>query len=106
LTAFGYSRSFRPAASEKRACRQRIDRFERDKHMSEAKKSFMQELDEWTDENVIDPLHVAITDGDSDECDAVRENVKKAIRQKVLDSYHNGQKAPARTKPEKARPWK
>jgi len=81
--------------------------------MSEAKKSFMQELDAWTDENVIDPLHAAITDGDSDECDAVREEIKKAIRQKVLESYHNGQKKPATAQPaprataqKRARPWK
>jgi hypothetical protein len=60
--------------------------------MSE-EKSFMQELDEWTTATVINPLHEAITEGDGDACDAACEEVKKAIRQKVLESYRNGQAA-------------
>lgn len=48
--------------------------------MSEQKKSFMEQLDEWTDENIIDPLHAAITDGDSDDCDA-REDQEGSPRQ-------------------------
>ena len=66
---------------------------ERDNHMSEQKISFMQQLDAWTQTNVIDALHEAITDGDGDDCDAASDAVKKAIREKVLESYHNGQKA-------------
>ena len=62
---------------------------ERDKHMSEAK-SFMQQLDEWTDATVIMPLADPNPEGDFD---AVVEQVKKAIREKVLESYRNGQAA-------------
>ena len=60
--------------------------------MSE-EKSFMQQLDEWTTATVINPLHEAITEGDGGGCDAASEAVKKAIRQKVLESYRNGQGA-------------
>ena len=64
--------------------------------MSE-QKTFMQQLDEWTDATVIMPL----IDPESEEnFDPVAEKVKKAIREKVLESYRNGQaaggKAPAR----------
>ena len=63
--------------------------------MSDQKpKSFMQELDQWTQTTVINPLHEAIVEGDSADCEATSEQVKKAIRQKVLESYRNGQKAP------------
>jgi hypothetical protein len=64
--------------------------------MSEQKQvSFMQELDAWTETNVITPLHKAITDGDEAAFEAAHEGVKRAIRTKVLDSYHNGQRATA-----------
>jgi len=61
--------------------------------MSEEKKSFMQELDLWSDANVVLPL--ASEDPKHDDWQTVVEQVKKAIRQKVLDSYRNGQGAPA-----------
>jgi hypothetical protein len=61
-------------------------------HMSEQKKSFMQELDQWTDANVIDPL---LDTGFEDfDADVLRERVgriRQAIRQKVLESFRNGQ---------------
>lgn len=55
--------------------------------MSEQEKtqSFMQELDGWSVEAVIAPL---LDDGP----DAI-DGVKKAIREKVLQSYRNGQSA-------------
>lgn len=56
----------------------------------EKPKSFMQELDQWTQSTVIKPLHEAITEGDGAECDATSEEVKKAIREKVLESFRNG----------------
>lgn len=59
----------------------------------EKPKSFMEKLDQWTDVNVVNPLHEVITEGDGAECDAACESVKKAIREKVLESYRNGQKA-------------
>jgi hypothetical protein len=71
---------------------------ERDKHMSEQKQSFMQQLDAWTTATVINPLHQAVTEGDGNDCDAACEAVKSAIRQKVLESYRNGQAAAAGAK--------
>jgi hypothetical protein len=66
----------------------------------EKPKSFMQELDQWTEATVIKPLHEAITEGDGAECDATSEEVKRAIRHKVLESYRNGQAAgPRSTQP-------
>ena len=56
--------------------------------MSE-QRSFMQELDLWSDANVVGPLSSA--GPNHQEWPAVVEQVKKAIRQKVLDSYRNGQ---------------
>jgi hypothetical protein len=61
----------------------------------------MQELDAWAQENVIDPLLTACSaeaEGENDPrtleaTELVCREVKKSIRGKVLDSYHNGQKA-------------
>jgi hypothetical protein len=65
--------------------------------MSEQKLSFMQELDLWSDANVVGPLLSA--DPNQPSCQIVVEQVKKAIRTKVLDSYHNGQGATPGAKP-------
>ena len=60
--------------------------------MSEQKKpSFMQELDQWTDANVIGTVYN--TDPNQEDWEDRVAEVKKAIREKVLESYHNGQKA-------------
>jgi len=70
------------------------------------KKSFMQELDEWSEENILHPLHEvwhAYYGADSSEeaeettkqAGLREQEVKKAIREKVLESYHNGLKAKA-----------
>src|SRR5437879_13531436 len=64
---------------------------ERDKDMSEEQKrssSFMQELDKWTDANVVTPLFN--TDPEAGQWEETVEMVKKAIREKVLQSYKNG----------------
>ena len=54
--------------------------------MSEQKQSgFMQELDAWTDRAVIEPL----IDGGVE----AQLEIRRAIRQKVLESYRNGQAA-------------
>ena len=59
--------------------------------MSEQKPmSFMQELDRWSDSNVISPL---LADSDPEKWLEAAERVKKAIREKVLQSYRNGQAA-------------
>ena len=73
----------------------------------EKPKSFMQELDQWTDGEIVGTLLAVATPGDIDTNDPVWdtavEEVKKAIRTKVLESYRNGQKAgpskPARKEP-------
>ena len=66
--------------------------------MSEQKQSgFMQELDAWIDANVVHPLVEAdryepVGSATSELMLAV-DVVKRAIRQKVLESYRNGQQA-------------
>ena len=60
----------------------------------EKPKSFMQELDLWSEENVFRPLFGS--DPNQDDWEKVEDQVKKAIRTKVLESYHNGQRTPAR----------
>ena len=57
----------------------------------EKQSSFMQELDRWSEANVISPLFAGESSPD-DWMEAV-ERVKKAIRAKVLESYRNGQVA-------------
>jgi len=65
--------------------------------MSEQEKpqSYLQELDLWTDANVVGPLANADPRVEK-EWEPVVEQVKKAVRTKVLESYHNGQRTPAR----------
>ena len=58
--------------------------------MSEQKTNFMYELDLWLDANVIGPLESAAGTADFGR---VAIDVKKGIRTKVLESYHNGQAA-------------
>jgi hypothetical protein len=57
--------------------------------------SYMQQLDEWISKAVIWPLFDAfkeVQEFKSDEpFDQAAQAVKKAIREKVLESYHNGQ---------------
>lgn len=64
----------------------------------------MQQLDAWLDEAVIDPLSQAFEEYGSAmdagvpqeeaaaKIDPVVDQVKKAIKEKILESYHNGQK--------------
>ena len=52
----------------------------------------MQELDEWSQSTIIDPLYDAIVDGNACDYADVFDELKKAIREKVLESYHNGVK--------------
>jgi hypothetical protein len=71
----------------------------------EKPKSFMQELNQWIDAKVVDPL----THGDPDEdpnarsWDDIIDEVHEAIRAKVLESYKNGIKAGSRPLPDGAR---
>ena len=86
-----------PAAKEFRLA-------ERDKHMSEQEKpkSFMQELDQWTEANVINPLVYVHAEDDDEDWKSCVEQIKKAIRAKVLESYRNGLKAGAKPAPQVA----
>jgi len=62
--------------------------------MSEQKAaSFMRELDRWTETTVISPLEGAIMDADQKGYEETVEKIQRAVRQKVLESYRNGQKA-------------
>lgn len=72
---------------------------ERDKTMSEREKpSFMQELDQWTDANIIIPLFN--TEPNPEAWEQTGVAIKKSIREKVLESYRNGLKAKPRTFPQ------
>jgi len=57
----------------------------------EKPKSFMQELDLWSEANVIEPL--LRPSQHAEEWESTIEQVKKAIRAKALESYRNGQAA-------------
>ena len=72
---------------------------ERDRFMSEQKQSgFMQKLDLWVETNVFRPLLGPAPDEENPP--AVEQQVKKAIREKILESYRNGQKAGPRSYPQ------
>jgi hypothetical protein len=60
--------------------------------MSEQKTNYMQELDRWTEATIIEPLADV---GDEDLYLQLVEEIKKGIREKVLESYRNGQQAGA-----------
>ena len=60
--------------------------------MSEQKTNYMQELDRWTEMTIIEPLADV---GDEDLYLQLVEQIKKGIREKVLESYRNGQGAGA-----------
>ena len=50
---------------------------------------FMERLNQWTQKNVLDPIGV--------QDEKVGSEIKKVIREKVLQSYRNGQKAGPRS---------
>ena len=56
----------------------------------------MRQLDDWTNASVIVPLQRAIQSGDEQQYHAAAAAVERAIRQKVLESYRNGQAAAPR----------
>ena len=53
----------------------------------------MQELDQWSSSTIIKPLLDAFNQEDGPDSIVVIEQVKKTIREKILESYRNGQKA-------------
>jgi hypothetical protein len=69
---------------------------ERDKHMSEQKLTYMQQLDVWINQAVFEPLLATNEEGEAeDNSEDKVDRVAKAIREKVLESYKNGCKAGA-----------
>jgi methionine synthase II (cobalamin-independent) len=69
---------------------------ERDKHMSEEKLTYMQQLDVWIHQNVFGPLLTTSEEGESEEVSEEQlDQVAKAIREKIRESYKNGCKAGA-----------
>lgn len=65
--------------------------------MSEQKQGFMVELDQWSDKNIIQPLADAYHSGKEEAIIEAEEDSRKKIREKVLESYRNGQAAGPRT---------
>lgn len=61
--------------------------------MSEQKQSFMADLDQWSEREIIAPLADAYTHGPEQVVISAKDLAKKAIRAKVLESYRNGQSA-------------
>jgi hypothetical protein len=74
-------------------------------HMSEQEKpvSFMETLDQWVDAEVIEKLYIVWSQAQDGNMDASSSSVKKAIQEKVLESYRNGLKAGA-AKPKAQQP--
>lgn len=62
--------------------------------MSEQKKGFMAELDDWIQAEIFDPIEgvcwASITDSERME---IQGAIIPVIRQKILESYRNGQEA-------------
>ena len=56
-------------------------------------KNFMHELDEWTISTIVEPLYAAFAKDSEEVYVEAAQAAQKAIRAKVLESYHNGQKA-------------
>ena len=94
MTGSGMRPLDRPCSEQgKRPTAKAFKLAERDINMSEQEKaaSFMQKLDQWSEATIIGPLFASETDGE--DWEPAIERVKKAIRQKVLESYRNGQVA-------------
>jgi hypothetical protein len=70
--------------------------------MPAERKSYMAELDLWTDKTIIRPMldHFIGFDRAGEESDedwnALEAAIKKAVREKTLESFRNGQRTPPR----------
>jgi len=74
--------------------------------MSEVKTGYMAELDAWSDKSIIEPLADAYLQGPEEVIINAQEYARKAIREKVLESYRNGQAAGPRKAQEPKRTWR
>ena len=54
-------------------------------------RGYMETLDRWSEEHIITPLLEAWSSENEGAIGAATEQVKRAIREKTLESYHNGQ---------------
>jgi hypothetical protein len=61
--------------------------------MSEQKLSYMAQLDAWTEKSVLQVLSDAYLNGPEEVIINAQDEVRRAIRAKVLESYRNGQAA-------------
>lgn len=95
LTDLVPDRPLEATASRKQQTVFALTASERDNHMSEQAraKTFMEELDDWTNASVIVPLTRACEERSEKAYHEAAEAVEKAIRSKVLESYRNGQAA-------------
>jgi hypothetical protein len=74
--------------------------------MSEVKSGYMADLDAWTDKTIIDPLADAYMVGPEEVVTRAQELARHAIREKVLESYRNGQGARPRKSYAPKRAWR
>ena len=74
--------------------------------MSEEKMSYMAALDAWSDKSIIEPLADAYLNGPEEVIINAQEYARKAIREKVLESYRNGQGAGPRKSYAPKRAWR
>ena len=74
--------------------------------MSEEKMSYMASLDVWSDKSIIEPLADAYLNGPEEVIINAQEYTRKAIREKVLESYRNGQNAGSRKAYAPKRAWR
>lgn len=64
---------------------------------SEQPLSYMQQLEVWVDEQVIGPIiDAAQPEVEESEAEEVAKRVKHAIKEKMLESYRNGQASAGR----------
>lgn len=74
--------------------------------MSEVKSGYMAELDAWSNKSIIEPLADAYLNGPEEVIKNAQEYARKAIRDKVLESYRNGQNAGPRKSFAPKRGWR
>jgi len=61
--------------------------------MPEQTTNYMSALDAWSTQSIIEPLSDAYQHGPEEVIVDAKNYVRRAIREKVLESYHNGQNA-------------
>lgn len=59
--------------------------------MPEQTINYMSALDQWSTQSIIEPLADAYLHGPEEVIVDAKNYVRRAIREKVLESYHNGQ---------------